>query len=293
MFIKEIKGKRNFGYKILQWEIVQHCNLQCDYCIVEAPKKEFKICENYKDIILYLNKHLINSKFFTIPRLWGGEPTIHPNFFDICDLFEIPFGVYSNMSQSTEFYKECLNFKRLQYFYCSLHLHSTSFEQYRKKIEILKNLNLHINIMLEHDSLEELEEIYKTLKEEFKNQRVKIKVIDKISNYYHEDFYSRFSKYLAEDQLFSLNGEDKSRFDIVKEELNNSEWLLVKNRTRCDINKYFNRIDIDGNLFNCIDGTKVTDVYSDEFSKLEIPNILCFKRMCCPYMFEYGQKIRI
>lgn len=290
MNVKEIEGNRNFGYKVLQWEIVQHCNFHCDYCIVEAPKKEFKVCENYKDVIMYLNNHLINSKFFTVPRLWGGEPTLHPYFFDICDLFKIPFCVYSNMSQSEKFYEECLNFEHLQYFCCSLHLHSTSFEKYRRKLEILKNLNLHINIMLEHDRLEELEKIFKVLKEEFKNQKVKIKVIDKVNNYYHEEFYSQFSKYLINEQSFILNGKERTRFDIVKNELNNNEWLLIKNRIKCDINKYFNRIDIDGNLFNCMDGTKITDVYSNDFYKLEIPYILCHRRVCSPYMFEYGLK---
>lgn len=294
--INSIVGNREFGYKILQWKVISHCNLSCPYCIVEAPSKSYEICENYKDIVTYLNTVLKTSKYYTIPRLYGGEPTLHPNFWDICNSFQVPFGLYTNMSQNVDFYKECLRFNNLQYYYCSLHYHATTIEEFIKKISLFKDKQVHVNIMLENGYFKELKRIFLYLQSSFPTYRISIKIIDKIPNYY-DDNYFLFEEYLHKDQFYKVNNKVISRFNIVQDKYNTiSNLFNTDYRYFCNINKYFNYMDLQGNLYNCIDTTtKVTDVYDDieNYSKLELDNLICYYRVCCPYLFEYGIKRRM
>lgn len=66
-------------------EITERCNLKCPICYAESsPQKgSFRTLEK---IEFMLDNIIKNERFADIVQISGGEPTIHPQFFEILDL---------------------------------------------------------------------------------------------------------------------------------------------------------------------------------------------------------------
>ncbi|MGE6259727.1 radical SAM protein [Heyndrickxia sporothermodurans] len=66
-------------------EITERCNLKCPICYAESSPKKGSF-RSMEQIELMLNAIVENEKEPDIIQISGGEPTIHPNFFEILDL---------------------------------------------------------------------------------------------------------------------------------------------------------------------------------------------------------------
>ena len=77
----------------IYFQITRNCNLQCDYCFIKAAKGLAHVPTSAAmDIAAFLGRHGLVEV-----RLTGGEPTTHPDFFEILHKFREE-GVYVSVA---------------------------------------------------------------------------------------------------------------------------------------------------------------------------------------------------
>jgi len=85
-FVKQerIVSFKNKNFKRFNWDIITHCNYKCSYCYARANEEDWlKISRNN-----IITEVIEKMKLITHPIdmiLLGGEPTLHPQYFEILD----------------------------------------------------------------------------------------------------------------------------------------------------------------------------------------------------------------
>ncbi|MEL6330315.1 MAG: radical SAM protein [Planctomycetota bacterium] len=64
-------------------EIVDSCNLECPTCFASSPRSDEVDCRPFEEIVARIGGVVARKGFIDILQLSGGEPTLHPRFFDI------------------------------------------------------------------------------------------------------------------------------------------------------------------------------------------------------------------
>lgn len=67
-------------------EITEKCNLDCEICYSSSGTEENLKHRTMEEIEFMLDQIILNESTADIVQISGGEPTIHPNFFEILDL---------------------------------------------------------------------------------------------------------------------------------------------------------------------------------------------------------------
>ena len=83
---------------VLQWHITHKCNLRCLQCYQEDYSNDLNLKQISKIFFDYM-EYLIANDFKGHINITGGEPFLHPDFFNIINLFEennITFGILTN-----------------------------------------------------------------------------------------------------------------------------------------------------------------------------------------------------
>jgi len=88
----------------IYFQITRSCNLHCDYCFIKAEKGSPHIPTSF---IMDIAKFMGNNGLMEV-RLTGGEPTIHPDFFDIMRKFKEK-GVYVSVATNGRWNKRTLD----------------------------------------------------------------------------------------------------------------------------------------------------------------------------------------
>lgn len=298
--IQRIRGNRTrTNYRVLRWDIIEACNYKCDYCIKDVYYKKKRYIP-YKDAINWINVTLKNVEKPVIVQLFGGEPTLHPNFWEICNSLQVPFGLYTNLSQSIDFYDKLCEIQNFIYMICSLHYsQETDVTNFYSKIERLlqKNIMLNIAVFLENKNLEKIEKSFLTLKEivqdggcvYFNNETTD-------SNYYRNIDISYFNKYMLPEQKMSILYNDNTREEITELD---ATMLRLTNKLNlrgfvCECNKYGNFIlDTDGSLYTCVSNSPISSIYNYHIDIFKYNKCICLNNSCHPYLLEYGIKERI
>lgn len=78
----------------ITWQVTAKCNLRCIHCLSDSQKSAAKEL-NMKEIRIFLDD-LAKSRVFYI-NVGGGEPLLHPNFFEITEYAQEK-GVYIQFS---------------------------------------------------------------------------------------------------------------------------------------------------------------------------------------------------
>lgn len=271
------EGKKRLGYRILQWKITNRCNYHCEYCY-QNHSDEY--CSNWKDIVQFLN----NIDRNTIPRLYGGEPTLHPHFFDICNNFKRNFGIYSNLSKPLNFWKSLCSNKLLDHIYCSLHFSQIkSLQEFLDKINFISKFKkTYVAVMLENCDYD-IKKVYNQIKEILRDNPgyVVLKVIEK-ENYYNIDLNS-YKELLLPWQNFTLNETNTSRLDLC-----NKNIVLNTKRCICDISKYFISMNINGQILKCPINEKSFINFEDIKDKQ-----ICQMENCHIFTYEFCSKKKL
>lgn len=112
----DITAAGNTNYKLLtfSWDIIDVCNYNCSYCSAKSFNKHtFKKIKDKKVIWQNVVKTLSLKKIktpFTV-ELLGGEPTLHPDIYEIvkqlCSIKNcIQVEITTNLSKSVDFFKQ-------------------------------------------------------------------------------------------------------------------------------------------------------------------------------------------
>lgn len=83
---------------IIQWHITHLCNLRCKHCYQEEYNQHIQK-DNFYLILNKLTDYLENKEFLPQINLTGGEPLLHPNFFEFAQEIKnrnIKLGILTN-----------------------------------------------------------------------------------------------------------------------------------------------------------------------------------------------------
>lgn len=90
---------------LFQWHITERCNLRCAHCYQEgkeAPESSFEELEvAFAEILRFMAEHrkAVGHKSRASITVTGGEPFVHPRFFDLLDILRakgFPVAVLTN-----------------------------------------------------------------------------------------------------------------------------------------------------------------------------------------------------
>lgn len=205
---------RKFSARSILWNITDKCNYKCNYCNAGNY-----IASNIDDIIQQLNELKGNNIVF----LFGGEPTLHPQFNYILNSLKIPVGFYTNL------HKDVSYLTNISKIICSFHNSFDTPINFSKKLQKLneKGLSFSINVMLENDNMQTIYSYYKELLQKYGKHKVSLRLIIK-DNYYTND-YMKYIKDLSYNYYKDKNVQIFTG-DIFKQ-INTKGYL-------CDICKY-------------------------------------------------------
>lgn len=83
-------------------QITERCNLRCVHCFVSSTREGTDISlEHMRDLVV---PRLVDARVRRV-TLTGGEPFVHPDLLEICELFvsqNIPVGICTNATQTTD-----------------------------------------------------------------------------------------------------------------------------------------------------------------------------------------------
>ena len=294
MNIRRISGRRKRrNYKIIRWDITEHCNHRCEYCIKSAPSKKKMNSENFNDVIYWINNQLNKDQKYIV-QLFGGEPTIHPEFWNISSSINIPFGIYTNLSQSLSFYNDLCNIPNFEYFICSLHLSQEKnirkFYEKIEKIASFSKINVNVAVFLENKNIQKIENCFLDLSHMLKNRGTVYfnnETTDK--SFYNTINLSYFNRYMLPEQFIDIEFDSGdistiSELDASKMHFN-LKWFL------CECNKFGNYVvDIKGNIFTCVNSPSKYSIYNFDEIDFNQEKKICKNSFCHPYLLEYGIK---
>lgn len=200
---KKIKTVGGPSILNISWELVTHCQFACSYCYFKPYESDIQYSEVMKLVLLKLKK--INEPFGI--TLLGGEPTLHPEFFQIIkELYAIEnvtrIDIISNFQQPIEFWERLKPYSSKMELNLSYHPEYAQ-NQFFKKIETLKNdFPMTIIFLVHHreeylEKMREASEYYFSLDLEFIPIVFK-KVVDRENQvkYYH--YSERILSFMAE-----------------------------------------------------------------------------------------------
>ena len=189
----------------IDWLLTLRCNYRCSYCFHygkgRPPQLSFSTFGQLKNAVD--NIASLNRPYYNV-QLSGGEPTLHPHFFDLINLLQrnlrdrlnyirLPL----NGSRNLNFYEKLLDVAKSTYLSTIISIH-TEHVNMEHMIELIENLSEHLNLtfalMFNPARREEVHLIYDILFEFRKKYRFTLNVNllydgDRVdSRYTPEDF---------------------------------------------------------------------------------------------------------
>lgn len=129
---------------VLQWHITHKCNLRCIHCYQEDYNKDLNLQEIKSIFYNYLEYLKVNNYKGHI-NITGGEPFLHPDFFEVLKLFDdnnISFGILTNGTLlNDEIMKKLIKYKKLSFVQISLDGTKRMHDSIRGKGNFKKAIN--------------------------------------------------------------------------------------------------------------------------------------------------------
>lgn len=278
--LKEIINKKLFiGPKYAQFDLVNYCNLKCNFCFIHSPflKKEFVKGKSWKrqKLNFYLFKKVVDDliEMQTKDFIFSGpgEPFLHPQMMEMIDYLEKKGADSLYITTNGTLFNKKIIDKLLRYklkIILAINIGAGSVKGYAKTHAFDKKETF---VKLKKD----LKLINKLKKKHKKNNLV----VELINNIYNENFNDikniiSFSKQINADNLvfrkteflgrfikdFSLNS---AQIEEIKKLFNENPSLFtdlyktsckVKETWKCFVGYYFTRIGVDGTVAPCCYG---------------------------------------
>lgn len=263
------------------WHLLDWCNYQCSYCFVKTLTKDFK------DTSRIVNEwKLIVTRLKTFPKefevcITGGEPTLHPEFFEIIEeLTKVDnlqmVWLFTNLSRSIDFLKK-INYERVT-LYGSWHPEFSSDDFIDKAKEL--NCEVHISITNNKNHWDKTEDII--------NQCIDNNIIHRLNvvEKHDDELNDRFKKYLhtAVDTIPITVEYDNGTIEKHTEHTLSLNELNYFKGYNCEARSY--GIRLDGTIFNTC-----TDEVMPLVLKDIIKTIKCPKKECIEGLLMYPKEV--
>lgn len=167
--LKEMRDNPDLIY--VYWYVTGNCNYACDYCDVfkEEPIQDWNTKES---IIDYLN--WLGSKKTCKPLLYGGEPTLDPDFPKILEKLNDSPRIFTNLSKGLQYWKDITKIRQDMTISASLHIHKCQTDVFMEKvIWLMDNTDVKVRVKVMADSRykDETIRIYSTFKKLYSDPR--------------------------------------------------------------------------------------------------------------------------
>jgi len=296
-------GKRGIDYDNylrIQWAITNRCNYLCKYCSVYNQTENFTTPQYWIQIAEMIN--MLSDGMETDVRIFGGEPTIHPNFIEIIRSLEstYPILIWTNLSQSLDFLEKLISNKTFR-FRCTFHPNYADLYEFMIKLQMLldKGNEVFVNSMISPSYPEIGFECYDKIKKlkqypNFNCSIDKIHYQDQDNDFFTFEHVERFNK---EQNIHSDRGyyiKVKENNDIrtinipynklIEDGLNN--FYLYK----CYTGPNSIYIDFNGDVYRCFTYKNskqkpilnlIRDHFKDYTKFFNRPNICLLKECYC------------
>ncbi len=157
--IKQMYSSKFLLSNIMQiyWGVTNNCNLKCHYCS-KYKSEEFYNLDYVNGIVEFIN-NLSNIKSAVFLKLFGGEPTTHPNILDIIKNINSKVNVelQTNLILDSLLLNEIIKIKNINAFNISLHYGLVDRNIFFKNLNLLLKhsskykYNILLNLMYEKD----------------------------------------------------------------------------------------------------------------------------------------------
>ena len=250
---------------VLQWHITHKCNLRCIHCYQEDYKNDLTF-EQIKTIFFHYIEYIKNNNFKGHINITGGEPFLHPDFFNIINLFDdhnISFGILTNGTLLTEsIVKKLTTYRNLSFVQISLDgtkkIHDNirgkgNFKEAINGIELLNKYNIQsmVAFTAHKRNIHKLKAVIKLIK----RKKVKVFWVDRlIPTDTYEDILSNY-EFLKMSRLLykeSLKAE-KSKNCLTEIRVNRALMFLGGSNTiyHCSAGTTLLTILANGDLLPC------------------------------------------
>ncbi len=172
--VEDIDPPRDHLFRV-EWNLGPRCNYDCSYCSpnIHNKKSEHLNMEVIEKTVDRIATYTKNHKKKTRISLTGGEPYLHPRFFDIIKMIKDSgiqrISVTSNASMPAKTYIKSLEY--VNYLILSIHFEFAKLEKVKEKVleirsALTENRNLHLHIMAIPGKVNESLELAQLMKDE-------------------------------------------------------------------------------------------------------------------------------
>lgn len=132
----------------ITWEVTGNCSFDCRYC-----ELHYREPYSYPTEVIKLINNLSKDKNIIL-TLFGGEPTVHPDFLKIVKELDpkIDLGVFTNLSRGVKFFEKVLEIRPNLKFETSFHPSQTDFKKYFETVEFLMSEGVKVSIAFMYDT---------------------------------------------------------------------------------------------------------------------------------------------
>jgi MoaA/NifB/PqqE/SkfB family radical SAM enzyme len=167
--LKEMRDNSDLTYSY--WYVTGLCNYECDYCDIFHDEKiqEWELKQNIIDFFNYWGTQKKQKVL-----LYGGEPTLDPDFPKIIKSLNDYVRIFTNLSQGIGYWKELLKIRQDMTISASLHIHKCQTDIFMEKVKYLvEETDVKVRVKIMGDSRHKKESIrlYKTFKELYKTEK--------------------------------------------------------------------------------------------------------------------------
>lgn len=145
--------KSNLNSFLLHWDITSKCTYRCSYCDYRNRDESFKPYYEKQKILEFIE--YISKRKDLIPILFGGEPTLDPDFLKVIQNFpklnNYPISLYTNLCRSMSFFKDLCDLKVPIRVMTSFHYTESNKSEFRKKVLYLLERGTYVRIKIMWD----------------------------------------------------------------------------------------------------------------------------------------------
>lgn len=291
--MKIVKCNSDYDMARFNWHLLNWCNYQCSYCFVgDALTTDFsdrkQTCQEHKFIIARLKT--VDFPFELC--LTGGEPTLHPEFFEIlnelCSIDNLQrVWMFTNLSRSLSFLTQIKEFAPKVVVYGSWHPEFSKDDFLSKAIDL--DCEVHVSLINKQEYWNKTVQLINQLKNN--NITYRLNVLQPTQTFvpqYLKDFEDTFLPHLddAVDTFgITVTYDDGSIERHTEHSLQIKELNYFKGYT-CTPKSF--QIDLDGNIKNICTGKVMTLQLSQQ--KI-IEEVKCPVDECLEGLLMYPKKL--